>query len=107
MKSLSAVFATLSLLALSSLAGPVYAAESSDHTVTCKDGTTSHAGKGACSHHGGVEKGGASTSAQAKKKDEKKDETSDKPTAKCKDGTTSHAKEHGGPCSQHGGVDAP
>ena len=25
-------------------------------TVTCKDGTTSKAGKGACSHHGGVNK---------------------------------------------------
>jgi hypothetical protein len=27
-------------------------------TVRCKDGTTSEAGRGACSHHGGVDKGG-------------------------------------------------
>jgi len=31
-------------------------------TVTCKDGSTSKAGKGACSHHGGVNRGAASTS---------------------------------------------
>ena len=28
--------------------------------VTCKDGTKSHAGKGACSGHGGVDKGASS-----------------------------------------------
>jgi hypothetical protein len=32
-------------------------------TVTCKDGTTSKAGQGACSHHGGVNKGAAASSA--------------------------------------------
>ena len=32
-------------------------------TVTCKDGSTSKAGKGACSHHGGVNKSAAASSA--------------------------------------------
>ncbi len=43
------------LLAASALlfsAVPSYAQGAA--TVTCKDGTTSKAGKGACSHHGGV-----------------------------------------------------
>jgi len=34
-------------------------------TVTCKDGSTSKAGKGACSHHGGVNKSAAASSATA------------------------------------------
>ena len=33
--------------------------------VTCKDGTKSHAGKGACSGHGGVDKSGGSTSSKS------------------------------------------
>ncbi len=32
-------------------------------TVTCKDGSTSKAGKGACSHHGGVNKSSTGSSA--------------------------------------------
>ena len=60
------------------------ATPSSDEAmVTCKDGSTSKAGQGACSHHGGV--------APA--------------TAKCKDGTSWYNKEHSGACSDHGGVD--
>ena len=34
-------------------------------TVTCKDGTTSKAGKGACSHHGGINRSAAPTSSTA------------------------------------------
>jgi hypothetical protein len=59
------------------LASSAFAAE-----VTCTDGTTSHAGRGACSHHGGMAKA----------------------TAKCKDGSLSYAKHHTGACSHHGGV---
>jgi len=51
--------------------------------VSCKDGTTSKAGHGACSHHGGVDPNGP-------------------PAALCKDGTTSKAGQ--GACSHHGGV---
>jgi hypothetical protein len=65
-------------LALTVGAGSLAAAQE----VTCKDGTTSKAGRGACSHHGGI--------AAA--------------TARCKDGTMSYAKQHEGACSHHGGV---
>lgn len=54
-------------------------AATSAQTVTCKDGTSSEKGKGACSHHGGIVR-----------------------MATCKDGTTS--KSGKGACSHHGGV---
>jgi hypothetical protein len=39
---------------LGALLSPVAAVRAQDSTVTCKDGTTGTAGRGACSHHGGV-----------------------------------------------------
>ena len=51
----------------------------SAQTVTCKDGSTSAKGQGACSHHGGVVR-----------------------MVSCKDGTT--AKRGRGACSHHGGM---
>jgi hypothetical protein len=99
-KSLYAIVASLSIFALS-LAVPVYAADTSGPSLTCKDGTTSNAAdEGACSHPGGVQKGGASASAQEKSAPS----PSGSPTAKCKDGTMSHSKQHSGACSHHGGV---
>jgi hypothetical protein len=77
-------------------------AAGSDNPTTCKDGTTSTAsGRGACSGHGGVQKGVKSAAAPA-------------PVAAatpagsggstlCKDGTTSAASGRGA-CSGHGGV---
>ena len=46
----------ISLLAAFALALPaaVKSASKDDAQVTCSDGTTSKAGRGACSHHGGV-----------------------------------------------------
>src|SRR5260221_7989634 len=67
-------------------------------TVTCTDGTTSKAGRGACSHHGSVAKANTGTAPAADGKS--------KPagaTAKCEDGTYSHST-HNGACSHHGGV---
>ncbi len=77
---LSAVALVLALFGLSSA---VYAAESTStpKMVTCKDGTKSEAGQGACSHHGGV---------QSHK------------MVMCTDGTKSEAGQ--GACSHHGGV---
>ena len=92
--------------------------------VTCNDGTTATAGRGACSHHGGVQKKTAqarpatkeearkaanSVSEQSKsieKTIEKKVEqpANDAAIAKCKDGTLSYAKTHTGACSHHRGV---
>jgi len=107
-----------------------YAADSGT-TVTCKDGTSSKGGKGACSHHGGVQKGAAAAAAStaapstataapapapampAKSYSKPASSassassgaaTAGAPTAKCKDGTMSHSKQHKGACSHHGGV---
>ena len=62
----------------------VFAADSAPapKMVTCKDGTQSEAGQGACSHHGGVK-------------------TSHKMVT-CTDGTKSEAGQ--GACSHHGGM---
>jgi hypothetical protein len=105
---------------------PAAADAGSGDTVTCKDGTTSKAGKGACSHHGGKAKGGhatgsappakpattssapaspSSSSSHAVPATAKGDNANaEGATAKCKDGTFSHSKKHSGSCSHHGGV---
>ena len=114
----------------STAASPAPAPSGAEETVTCKDGTTSKAGKGACSGHGGVEKKAAksttpatppaSSSAQAApapaptakspsstssaKTGTAKNTDPTGAIAKCKDGTYSHAKGHSGACSSHGGV---
>jgi uncharacterized protein DUF3761 len=54
-----------SLLAAAALALPASAKTKAKAEVTCTDGTTSKAGRGACSHHGGV----ADASAPAAKPD--------------------------------------
>jgi hypothetical protein len=117
-------FTLVAAAAMFSLASFAYAAESTDSdtgattpkTVTCKDGTTSTAGQGACSHHGGV-KGATthSTSSSSSTTHASSGSTSHTShasstsaqgaTAKCKDGTYSHAKTQSGACSKHGGVD--
>jgi len=94
--------AIASLIALAwSFAVPVSAdTPDTGKTVTCKDGSTSKGGQGACSHHGGVQQGGASGDAH----EQNAGKAPDKPTAKCKDGTLSYSKQHSGACSHHGGV---
>ena len=85
--------------------------------VTCKDGTTSKAGKGACSGHGGVDKSASKSAAEPAEKSassSKSKSTSASASSAaapaaaaaeviCKDGTTSHGGK--GACSGHGGVD--
>jgi len=44
----------ISLLAAAALALPAAAKTAKKADVTCNDGTTAKAGRGACSHHGGV-----------------------------------------------------
>jgi hypothetical protein len=86
--------------------------------VLCKDGTTAtHSGKGACSHHGGVNKSGtasasssSSGSAASTGSSGSAASTAAAPAASaaagsvlCKDGTTAtHSGK--GACSHHGGV---
>ena len=78
---------------------------------TCTDGTTSTAaGKGACSGHGGVQKASPGTAGAmtAPAKATPPASTTPSPpagaTAKCKDGTYSKSKGRSGACSKHGGV---
>jgi hypothetical protein len=99
--------------------------------VTCKDGTLSKGGQGACSSHGGIaaktakaeSKAAVSSAKAATKTDAKMAKAETKATAKdlkaaatadeknakgatamCKDNTYSHAKNRQGMCSGHGGV---
>jgi uncharacterized protein DUF3761 len=93
--------------------------------VTCKDGSTSKAGRGACSHHGGVAAGAApapSTPPPATRapatpapsaptlpprtpaSPRTREPAAGQPTARCKDGSMSYSKHHSGTCSHHGGV---
>jgi hypothetical protein len=110
--------------AMFSIASVAYAAESTDtdatpppKTVTCKDGTSSPAGQGACSHHGGVKpatthtthststSSGTTHASNASTTHTASSTSAKGATAKCKDGTYSHAKTQSGACSKHGGVD--
>jgi hypothetical protein len=109
--------------ALFSFSTFAFAAESTDtdttgatppKTVTCKDGTTSTAGQGACSHHGGVKhptssaSGSSAHAAGGSSGHPAHAGNATNPqgaTAKCKDGTYSHSKNKSGACSKHGGVD--
>src|SRR5262249_61527427 len=97
--------------ALFALAVPAIARADEPAEVTCKDGTTSKAGKGACSGHGGIEKAKPKAEAQEKSSSKK---SSSKTTAAApaateaaevprKDGTTSKGGKGG--CSGHGGHD--
>jgi hypothetical protein len=91
--------------------------------VTCKDGTRSAGGQGACSSHGGIAvaktatkvakadakalKSAAKADAKAAKaaaKTELEDRDPKGAIAMCKDKTYSHAKSRQGICSAHGGV---
>jgi hypothetical protein len=125
------------MLAVTSIACGLAASSFADSpsTSTCQDGTTSTAtGKGACSHHGGVQKTAATPAAAgaspavppaaapaapaatapattvktpAAATTSAATASATDPTgatAKCKDGTYSHAKTHSGACSKHGGV---
>jgi hypothetical protein len=110
------------VFAFPTLSGAADTATSTTATGTpilCKDGTTAaHAGKGACSHHGGVDKsGGAAASSGSSTSGSSGSTTTNTaapaaPTtapaatagpALCNDGTTAtHTGK--GACSHHGGV---
>jgi hypothetical protein len=105
----------------------VIAAETST-SVTCKDHTKDHAGKDACSHHGGVQKAKSAAtpidttkgftadnkalSANDKTPTKQASNTKHKsathatnyPTARCNDGAQYFSKKRPGACMSHGGV---
>lgn len=74
---------------------------STGETVSCRDGTSASAGRGACSHHGGV---GAATAATATTREPSVRYAGTRSSARvaCQDGTTSRGGR--GACSRHGGV---
>ena len=100
--------------ATESTAEPSSASASSDETVSCRDGTSSAGGRGACSHHGGVavsteqSSAGNDSKGNDSKGNDSKAESSDAAandgeSVTCKDGTSSTGGR--GACSHHGGVD--
>ena len=98
------------LLTLPFLCTAVSAQTAAAALPTCKDGTTAtKAGRGACSHHGGVDKsaGAAATTnttpAPAPSTPAATPAAGDAGSVMCKDGTTS-TKTGKGACSHHGGV---
>jgi hypothetical protein len=95
---------TGSCLALLPVAANAKKSSKEEAQVQCKDGTTSKAGRGACSHHGGV--AGPVTGSEDSKASAKTASQSAKEAAEvqCKDGTTSKAGR--GACSHHGGIAA-
>ena len=126
-KMLRQLFAAAGLIVLSTASAHAQA------KITCKDGTKSKGGQGACSSHGGLAPAGESKNEmKATKAEERKEATGDKTpaaksermedkkeakhesaadakeaagaTAECKDHSYSHAKTHRGACSKHGGV---
>ena len=73
--------------------------------VECKDGTTSKAGRGACSHHGGVAATVPDEPDKAAAPDKRAaSDSTQQSEVRCNDGTTS--KPGRGACSHHGGVAA-
>jgi hypothetical protein len=117
-------------LSLTVAAPTVALAQAQAAQVTCKDGSMSHAGRGACSHHGGVAgpaatqgqaptpapptspppltapstRAPAAPSTKAPAAPSKQAPVSGQPTARCKDGSMSYSLHHSGSCSHHGGV---
>jgi hypothetical protein len=97
------------IFACAGLARLPVAVADTESTVTCKDGTTSKGGKGACSHHGGVAGGaqsapapGAAPAPAPAAKPSAAPPPAPEPMVKCKDG--SESKGGKGACSHHGGV---
>lgn len=90
--------------AISVIGTPFRALAQAPQTVTCSDGSTSKAGRGACSHHGGVGSGTGQAGvphAQAKGPASASPAPSI-PMVTCQDGTSSHGGK--GACSGHGGI---
>ena len=86
----------ISLLAAAALALPAAAKSASKAEVTCADGTTAKAGRGACSHHGGVAQE-KSTADNAKKSSEKAEKSSkNKTRAELDKGEKQTEKKSGG-----------
>ncbi|MFL5605676.1 MAG: DUF3761 domain-containing protein [Gemmatimonadaceae bacterium] len=99
------------------------AAATAKDQVTCTDGSMSAGGRGACSGHGGIDRGATKAAHAEAKADVKaakaerreavhtpvgtgaaEDNNPAGAIAKCKDGLYSHARSRRGACGHHGGV---
>lgn len=74
-----------SLLAAAALALPASAKSKAKADVTCADGSTSKAGRGACSHHGGVADASASTAKPEKARSKARADASESPSTKAEE----------------------
>jgi hypothetical protein len=97
MRKLRIVLGSLTLACCVATGTAFGAAES----VTCKDGTTAKADRGACSHHGGIAKTDETVPSTGAA--QKRAAPAPVRTVTCADGTTGNAG-RGGACSHHGGV---
>jgi uncharacterized protein DUF3761 len=86
----------ISLLAAAALALPATAKTSKKADVTCNDGTTAKAGRGACSHHGGVAVAKAPTDKAAKSADKAAKSSKNKTRAELDEGKKETEKKSGG-----------
>src|SRR5919204_1081575 len=86
----------ISLLAAAALALTAAAKSSEKAQVTCNDGTTAKAGRGACSHHGGIadERAPADKAKETSKKAEKS--SKNKTRAELEEGKKETQKKSGG-----------
>jgi hypothetical protein len=85
-----------SLLAAAALALPASAKTKAKADVTCADGSTSKAGRGACSHHGGVADASASTAKPEKAKSKARADASESPSTKAEEKKPEEKKSSGG-----------
>ena len=89
----------ISLFAAAALALPATAKTSKKADVTCNDGTTAKAGRGACSHHGGVAVAkapsdkAAKTADKAEKSADKAEKSADKAVKSSKNKTRAELDE--------------
>ena len=86
----------ISLLAAAALALPAAAKTAKKADVTCNDGTTAKAGRGACSHHGGVADAKAPADKAAKSVDKAEKSTKNKTRAELDEGKKETEKKSGG-----------
>ncbi|MEO6526058.1 MAG: DUF3761 domain-containing protein [Gemmatimonadaceae bacterium] len=99
MKPIHSLFVIGSLLVLSASALSAQAMK-----VTCKDGSKSAGGQGACSSHGGIAVAKAVLKADAKAMKADAKVAKKRATALCVDKSYSYAVSMQGACSGHGGV---
>jgi hypothetical protein len=86
----------ISLLAAAALALPAAAKTAKKAEVTCSDGTTAKAGRGACSHHGGIADAKSAADKSEKSASAKASSSKNKTRAELDEGKKETEKKSGG-----------